>query len=701
MAPLGARCGSNLSSLSSVAVPNSDERMNVFPPVSKSEWIAKVEADLKGASFSALRSAAPGDPALEPLYTAEDVEDLRDPGLPGIFPYLRGALPLGGWRIRQEYDEPRPGVCSEMIRQDFERGVEALWLRAGPRRGCRVLTIDELDELLAAVDLQTTSVCLDGGSDALAVATGFLAVAKRRGVGYGELEGGLGFDPIGLLAAEGCIQGGLRARSAELRDLAMWCSKNAPGLRAANVSSDPYDGGGASIVQELAYTIATGIEYLRQLTDAGMSVDSAARQIRFSYAVSNDFFSQVAKLRAARWLWAKVVISAGGEADSAAMQMHCRTSRFTKSRVDPWVNMLRVTAECTAAVLGGAQSIATLPFDCVIGSPDELARRVARNTQVVLREESHLGKVADPAGGSWFVERLTSDLARAAWNELRSIEAGGGVVRALGSGKMVDAIRDVADEREKLLSKRKAALVGVSEFPNLQEDAIERGSVSDKELQALLKASLESLDLSANRDRLMAVARSVKDEGRAPGALTAACVEATCNGADMYSVATVLQHGQPDFHVEPILQWRASEIWERQRERSDLQQARPTAFLANLGSLSSHTARATWAQNLLAAVGIDSVTNDGFDAVEALVAAWKSSETGLAVVCGSDADYETMLEPTVEALKKAGCDPVLVAGRPGDRESAIRELGASEFIFAGADVLSVMTRVLDAMGVQG
>lgn len=674
--------------------------MNPFPPVTKAEWIAKVEADLKGASFAGLRSAAPGGPPLEPLYTAEDVEGLSAPGMPGVFPYVRGASPLGAWVIRQEYDDPRPSVCKEMIRQDVERGVEGIGLRLGPRRGCRVLTIDELDDLLAAVDLAKISVAVEGGSDALAVASGFLAVTKRRGVAYSELQGGLGVDPVGLLAAEGCIQGGLRARFAELADLGAWCTENAPGLRAANVSGDPYEGGGASIVQELAYTIATGIEYLRQLTDAGMSADAAARQIGFSYAVSSDFFTQIAKLRAARWLWAKVVLSAGGEPRAAAMQMHCRTSRFTKSQRDPWVNMLRVTAECTAAVLGGAQSIATLPFDCAIGSPDELARRVARNTQVVLREESHLGKVADPAGGSWFVERLTSDLARAAWEELRSIEAGGGVVSALGSGKLVDSIREVADEREKTLSKRKTALVGVSEFPNLREEPVERAAVSAQEVQGLLKASLESLDLNAHRDNLLALARTVKDTGRRPGALTAACLDATSRGADMYSVATVLQHGQPDFHVEPILQWRESEIWEQQRDRSDRQETRPTAFLANLGSIPSHKARATWAQNLLAAVGIDVAGNDGFGDVDALAAAWKSSSTRLAVICGSDADYESMLEPALAALKKAGCDLVLVAGRPGERESALRELGASDFIFVGADVLSVMTRVLDSDGVQ-
>ena len=674
--------------------------MNAFPPVTKSEWIAKVEADLKGASFSGLRSPAPGGVSLDPLYTAEDIEGVASPGLPGVFPYLRGSSPLGGWTIQQEYDDPRPSVCKDMIQQDLERGVEALWLRLGPRRGCRVLTIDELDELLGAVDLASTPVCVDGGSDALAVASGFLAVAKRRGVEYALLEGGLGFDPVGLLVAEGCMQGGLHARFAELQDLAAWCSRNAPGLRAANVSGEPYDGGGASTVQELAYTIATGVEYLRQLTDAGMSVDAAARQVRFTYAVSSDFFTQIAKLRAARWLWAKVVLTAGGEPGAAAMQIHCRTSRFTKTRRDPWVNMLRVTAECTAAVLGGAQSIATQPFDCAIGSPDELARRVARNTQIVLREESHLGKVADPAGGSWFVERLTNDLARAAWKELRSIEAGGGVVAALGSGRLVDSIGEVADEREKRLSKRKTPLVGVSEFPNLHEGLVERAAVPEEAIQQLLKASLESLDPGTHRARLLVLARKVKQTSREPGELTAACLDATTNGADMYSVATVLQHGHPDFHVEPVLQWRESEIWEQLRERSDSQEPRPTAFLANLGSIPSHKARATWAQNLLAAAGVDAVTNDGFDELDALATAWKDSSASFAVVCGSDKDYEAMLETAVAALKKAGCPVVLVAGRPGDRERALRDAGASDFVFVGADVLSVMARALDSLGVQ-
>ncbi len=677
-----------------------DERIDPFPPVPRSEWVAKVEADLKGAAFDKLRSTTAGGLTVEPLYTADDAVDAQQAGLPGLFPFVRGSSAVGGWTIRQEYDDPRPSVCKAMIETDLARGVEALWLRLGPRGGVRVLTVDELDQLLAPVDLERTSVWVDGGSDALAVASGFLSVARRRGVEISALRGGLGFDPVGLLAGDGGIHGGLRARMAELRDLAAWCAEHAPGLRAVHVSGSPYDNAGASEVQELAYTLATGLEYLRQLVDAGLTVDAAAAQLAFSYGISSDFFTQVAKLRAARWAWAKVVKAAGGDGALAAMHIHGRTSPFTMAFRDPWVNMLRVTAECTAAILGGAQSISTLPFDYPIGPADDLSLRVARNTQLVLRDESHLGEVADPAGGSWYVERLTEDLARAAWEELQSIERDGGILEALGSGTLVDRVSAVAEQRRKRIATRKTPIVGVSEFPNLEEDSVRREPVTSDEIHGLLERSLQSIDLETHRDQLLKLARRVNETERPRGSLTEACLEAMEAGADMYSVATVLQHGQPDFHVEPVAAWRQSDAWERLRDRSDRADSRPTAFLANLGPIPAHKARSAWAQNLLAAAGIAAPPNDGFDGPDALSSGWSSSGASLAVVCGSDADYESSLEPSVAALKAAGCPVVLVAGRPGEREAALREAGVSDFVFVGADVLDVMSRLLDGIGVE-
>jgi methylmalonyl-CoA mutase len=668
--------------------------------VSKAEWLAKVQADLKGASLDRLRSRAPGGLELQPLYTSEDVPSATSSGFPGLFPFVRGATPVAGWLIRQEYADPRPDVCKAQIEEDLGRGVEALWIEAGPRTGCRVLTVPDLDAVLNSVDLAATSVCLEGGADTMALAAGFLAVAKARGVDYAALRGGFAFDPIGLLVGEGRIQGGLSARLGQLRDLAGWCDSHAPNLRAVWVSGQSYDAAGASTVQELAYTIATGIEYLREMTAAGLSIDAAARQIGFSYSISGNFFTQIAKLRAARALWANVVRASGGEAASAAMPIHARTSRFTKTQRDPWVNMLRATAECTAAVFGGAQSVSTLPFDSVLGTPDELARRVARNMQVVLREESHLDAVADPAGGSWFVESLTEELARAAWAEVQSVDAAGGIVKALGSGKLIDSVAEVAAVRKKALATRKTPIVGVSEFPNAEEKSLDRERLGEDEVRRMLRSAVDELDVGAHRDDLLGLARRANDPERELGALTEACLVTTTGGLDMYSVAAVLQHGQPEFHVEPLPQWRASEAWEQLRARSEESEARPVAFMANLGAIPSHKARSTWARNLLAAAGIHSTDNDGFTDADSIASAWSESGASLAVVCGSDADYESMLEPAILALKRANCPLVLVAGRPGEPEATLREAGASDFIYVGADVLSTMSNVLDSIGVE-
>lgn len=679
-------------------MPDTDERINPFAPLSKSEWLAKVEADLKGASLDRLRTRLPGGIEVQPLYAADDAPDPSSTGVPGAYPYVRGASAVGGWLIRQEYTDPRPDVCKAQIEQDLARGVEAVWLDAGPRHGCRVLTVSDLDAVLSSVDLSTTSVCVDGGADSLALATGLLAAAAERGVAPDALRGGFALDPIGLLASEGRIQGGLSARLRDLCDLSSWCSENAPGLRTAWVSSDPYVGGGASTVQELAYVVATGLAYLRAMTDVGLGVDEAARRVGFVFSISGDFFSQIAKLRAARELWAKVVTAAGGGPEAAAMHVHARTAQFTKSRRDPWVNMLRSTAECTAAVLGGAESVATLPFDEAIGAPDELARRVARNTQVVLREESHLDAVVDPAGGSWFVESLTDELARAAWAEFQRIEGNGGIVKALGAGLIVDAVGEVADGRRKAIEKRKAPIVGVSEFPNADEPEVQREQLSDEDVRRMLRVAVDALDVGAHRDDLVALAQRANDAELPMGELTASCLEAAKNGLDLYSIAAVLQHGQPEFHLEPVPQWRASDEWEALRARSDGAPNRPSAFMANLGPIPAHKARATWAQNLLNAAGVSNDSNDGFTEPRAVAEAWSESNASLAVICGSDADYETMLEPTITALKQAGCPVVLVAGRPGDRMAELREAGASDFVYMGADVLGIMANVLDSVG---
>ncbi|MEM7135351.1 MAG: methylmalonyl-CoA mutase family protein [Myxococcota bacterium] len=681
---------------------DSPESLNAFAPVTKAEWIAKVEADLKGASFDSLASTTSDGLGVQPLYTREDQRGGDSAGFPGLFPYLRGAAPVAGWQIRQEYSDPRPAKCAEAITRDLERGVEALWVRLGPRTGCRVPTLEDLEVVLGPVDLATTSIYLDPGIDGLPVAAALATLAERRGLGANGLSGCIGMDPIGLLAKEGRVPGGLRARLRELRGLGTWCSGHTPNLSAVCVASDPYHGGGASAVQELAATLATAVEYLRQLTDGGLGIDAAARQLRFAIPISGDFFGQIAKLRAARWLWAKIISAAGGEPGTGAMDIHARTSTFTKTQRDPWVNMLRATAECTAAILGGAQSIATVPFDALIGTPDELARRLARNTQFVLREESHLDAVADPAGGSWFVENLTRELAEAAWEEFRRIERAGGIVGVLGNGSLRDAIAEFSSTTRSRIAKRRMPVVGVSEFPNLAEDPVERSRASEREIKEALQAKIDELDLGVHRAKLIAISRAVEASGPA-SELMDVCLSGMMGGGDLYSMATVLQHAQPDFYLDPIPQWRQADAWEALRDRSDRHAAktgsRPTAFFANLGALPDHKARSTWSQNLLAAGGIEAIADNSFQSAEEVAGAYLEATSDLAIVCGSDADYERLLAPTVTALAEAKCPIILVAGRPREQESELLDLGATAFVFVGADVLSVIRRVLDQIGV--
>ncbi|MEM7434538.1 MAG: methylmalonyl-CoA mutase family protein [Myxococcota bacterium] len=681
---------------------DSPESLNAFAAVTKAEWIAKVEADLKGASFDSLASTTTDGLSVEPLYTREDQHEGDPAGFPGLFPFLRGASPIAGWQIRQEYDDPRPATCAEAISRDLERGVEALWIRLGPRTGCRVPTLEDLEVVLGPVDLATNSLYLDPGIDGLPVAAALATLAERRGIGASGLSGCIGMDPVGLLAKEGRAPGGLRARLRELRGLGSWCAEHTPNLSAVCVSSDPYHGGGASAVQELAATLATAVEYLRQLTDGGLGIDAAARQLRFAIPVSSDFFGQIAKLRAARWLWAKIISASGGEPASGAMQIHARTSAFTKTRRDPWVNMLRATAECTAAILGGAQSIATVPFDASIGTADELARRLARNTQFVLREESHLDAVADPAGGSWFVESLTRELAEAAWEEFQRIERAGGILGALANGSLQDAIAEFSRTTQSHIAKRRTPVVGVSEFPNLAEDPVERSRASDQEIKRALQEKIDGLDLGVHRAKLIAISRAVEGSGPA-SELMDVCLSGMMGGGDLYSMATVLQHAQPDFYLDPIIQWRQADVWEALRDRADRHEAksgsRPKAFFANLGALPDHKARSMWSQNLLAAGGIEAIADDSFQSAEEAAGAYLEAKSDLAIVCGSDADYEQWLAPTVGALAEAKCPVILVAGRPRERESELRDLGATDFVFVGADLLSVVRGVLDQIGV--
>lgn len=586
-----------------------------FPSASREQWQRLVEGVLRKSGVQdaagaraqeALATDLEDGLRVQPLYTAED--PAADPGLPGFPPFTRAGAPQGtapaGWSVRQRLTEPDPARANQAALAELENGVGSLWLTVGAAG----LPVDALPAALDGVYLDLAPIVLDAGARFTEAAEAFLRLCAERGVPAGEVGGNLGADPLGLLARTG--QDAAAADPADqltaAADLAARCAREYPGLRALTVDALVYHDAGASAGEELGCSLATGLAYLRALTDAGLTIDQAAGQVEFRYAATADQFLTIAKLRAARRLWSRVTSVCGAAPASAAQRQHAVTSAVMMTERDPWVNMLRTTVACLAAGVGGADAVTVLPFDSAVGRPDAFARRVARNTQSILLEESHLARVIDPAGGSWYVERLTEDLAKAAWAWFQQIERSGGQRAALGSGLVRDRIAETWARRSAALARRGEPITGVSEFPNLAEKPIVR---------------------------------------------------------EPFPAVTPLGGGG-------LPRVRRAEAFEALRSRSDKHLAatgaRPRVFLAQLGPASAHAARTSFAANLFQAGGLETVPGA---ADSDLAARFGQSGASVACLCSSDAGYAERAEAAAAALKAAGAVRVLAAGRPGEWES--------------------------------
>ncbi|MDI9885493.1 methylmalonyl-CoA mutase small subunit [Streptomyces sp. HNM0645] len=573
-----------------------------FPDATHEQWQRLVEGvlrksgqDVSGAAAEeALTTALDDGLVASPLYTARDAAP--DAGYPGFAPYVRGGRPVGGWDVRQRHGRPEAGRTNEAVLTDLENGVTSLWLTVGAAG----VPVPGLAQALDGVYLDLAPVVLDAGADTAAAAAELLRLYEERGVPREEARGNLGADPLGLSARTGDP-----VDTEPAVELARRVHDRYPGLRALTVDALPYHEAGASAAQELGVSLATGVAYLRALTGAGLTAGTAFRQLEFRYAATADQFLTVAKMRAARRLWARVAeVSGASGGAGAAQRQHAVTSPVMMTRRDPYVNMLRTTIACLGAGVGGADAVTVLPFDHELGLPDAFARRIARNTSSILLEESHLGRVADPAGGSWYVERLTDELAHAAWAFFQELERAGGQGEALRSGLVGERIAATWEERRRRLAERREPVTGVSEFPFLAEKPVVREPAPEVP----------------------------RHEGGLPRV-------------------------------------RRDEDYEGLRARSDAHLAatgaRPRVFLAALGPASAHTARAAFASNLFQAGGVepvhDPVTVDAATAADAFA----RSGAAVACLCSSDALYEEQAEEVAKALRSAGAQQVFLAGRPG------------------------------------
>jgi methylmalonyl-CoA mutase len=656
-----------------------------FPPATREQWRAVVDKALKGAPFEKrLVTRLYEGIAVQPLYTAEDWAADGDPsGFPGCAPFTRGGHADGtgaeGWAVLTEQSLADPEQANKAILDDLLRGATAIDLQfdRAEAPGIAIDTLDDLDRVLGETLLALVPVTLNAGDQAIAAAALLAALWRRRGVSPAEARGAFNVDPLGTLASAGGLGSSLEQTLARLAALAAWTGATYTQVTAVGVDSSPYYEAGATEAQDLAAAMATGVAYLRALTAGGLAIDAALGQMSFTMAVGCDQFLTIAKLRAARRLWARIAEACGAAEPARTMRLTARTARRIMAQRDPWVNMLRTTVAGFAAGAGGADSVAILPFDAALGVSDDFARRIARNIQVLLKEEASVARVIDPAGGSWYVETLTDQLANAAWAAFQSIESRGGMAAVLADGSFAAEIEASWTERQKNIARRKDPLTGVSEFPNLLEEPVIRAQ-------------------PAPRNRAKASA------AHAPLATIGDAVAALETGATLAAVSAALASGEPT-RIEKLPRHRLPENFEALRDAADRYKAEtgawPTIFLANMGTVAQHTVRSTFSKNFFEAGGIQALGNDGFAEPAAAAEAFRQSGARIAILCGVDALYETEAVPFAAALKAAGVQHLFLAGNPGDRREEYQKAGIDEFIAIGVDVLSTLTATLARLGV--
>lgn len=597
-----------------------------FPPVSTEEWRAKVEADLKGAPFEKKLVWRTNEGFnVQPMYRAEDIAGLKTTdSLPGEFPYVRGTRTDNDWFARQDIIASSPEEANRIALDVLNKGVTSLGF------SIKEASEEELKTLLAGIKIDAVelnfNVC---PKKALPFAALLVDYIKAEGA-ENTFVGSIDFNPFRKALKHGtAFPGDIAAMAAELLDTV----KGVPGLKVLSVDSVMLSNAGAYIYQELGYALAWGAEWMTMLTEKGIDPAEVAARIKFNMGVSSNYFMEIAKFRSARMLWAQIVKQYGVADELCKMAVHAETSRFNQTVYDAYVNLLRSQTECMSAALAGVDSITVTPFDTPYKTPDEFSERIARNQQFLLKEESHLDKVVDPAGGSYYVETLTVAIAEQAWNVFLGVEEEGGFLAQINNGAIQKVIRETSEKRHTDVARRKEILLGTNQFPNINE---------------------------------MAAEKIVND-----GACGCGCGHS---------------HGEEN-NGEGLPVARAASDFEALRLATEAASNRPKVFMLTIGNLAMRLARAQFSTNFFGCAGYEIIDNLGFDTVQQGVDAALEKGADVVVLCSSDDEYAELAPEAFKYLD--GRAEFVVAGAPACMED-LKAVGIKDFVHVRCNVLDVL-----------
>jgi len=594
-----------------------------FPPVSTEEWRAKVDVDLKGVPFEKKLVWRTNEGFnVQPMYRAEDIADLKTTeSLPGEFPYIRGTRTDNDWLVRQEIVADDAAQANDLALEVLTKGINSL--------GFNVKDPAELRTMLKGIDLKAVEINIKCcPKNAIAVAKELMAIAKEQNA-VETLRGSIDFNPMRRALKHGSeFTGDIAAMSKELIEVV----SDAPALRVLAVDSYMFNNAGAYIFQELGYALAWGAQWLTMLTDAGLDIDTVAKRVKFNMGISSNYFMELAKFRAARMLWAQIVKQYQPKCDCACkMVAHAITSEFNQTIYDAHVNLLRSQTEAMSAALAGVDSITVTPFDTPYKRPDAFSERIARNQQFLLKEESHLDKVVDPAGGSYYVETLTVSIAKEAWKLFLEVEGEGGFLACINNGKVQAAVNASAQKRHADMARRKEILLGTNQYPNVNEMAADK---------------IEKTD------------------------------ECSC-GCGHHN----------DDNENALSFKRMASDFEQLRLATEHAANRPKVFMLTIGNLAMRLARAQFSGNFFGCAGYEIIDNNGFKTVADGINAALEKQADIVVLCSSDDEYAEFAPEAFKLLD--GRAEFVVAGAPACMED-LQSLGINNFIHVRSNVLDTL-----------
>lgn len=697
-----------------------------FPPTEYEKWKDEAVAALKGGSFDKLLFTKTYENiTLEPIYTEnhfkpEDGEN----EYPGCKDYKRGTNAAGyisrPWVIAQASEGAIPEDVNKILRQELQKGNQAVSIllsrealqgekpfsRNDAENCTRRMTLSTLQDacdLMKYISVEDHELQIYAGSNASLIISLLAAEARANGRKnkLRDYHGCIGADPIGLLAEDGKLDCSLNEIYDEMALIIHWCKKNMPGLKTIFVRGDGYHNNGANVVQEAAYCIATAIEYIDAMLIRGLDINDICKQIRFGFSLGANFFMEISKLRAARIVWSQVAAAYGADKKARKMDIFARTSYFTETVYDPAVNILRTTSQTFSGVVGGADALYVAPYDDASGTSDEQSRRIARNIQHMFQSEFDMLRPADPAGGSWYIESLTNQLTAEIWENVRKISDEGGIFSLLEKGNIQKELNSVLNERLKNLALRKDRAVGTNMYANILEASASRERQSIDEIRKIRLKNIDEYLCDTDDVHTQRLLSTLNDHvSGEPEKFMDAVIEAFMSGATVEQVRMVLNDGFKDGEkIEPVTSHRWTEQYEELRKRTEDYEKKTgesiRIFLANMGSIPQHKARADFTAGFMEVGHFEVLKNNGFNTVEDAAAGLLESKADVAVICSTDDTYPELVPPLARLIKEKCPDVLLLlAGMPAaEYKDTYVEAGVDDFIHVRANCYEILNSI--------